>query len=383
MAKYPGLLLTEGDKHQALYQGLLNVGASLGGYSDKPISLAQQLGQAGRGFAQGYQGHISRTKQDQLEQMQAQSQQAQMEAQRMKIEEAKRQKAEREQRERVAREHFGGFVGPHTSERQAMIAADPWALMQSDVEAKKAAGASALEHQRALDLERLKQEGKDKPLDVQAYNEWRKQPENAGRSMLDFKKDMAAASKAPDSSKLINEDGTLTARGALSGEDDMRKELKPVREALSEDNRKMTNLSSALKLRTGQGDIAAINFLQKMVDEGVVRGEDIRVQQMAQSFVDQMKGWINQAKEGELLPDAVRQKMAQTAYSVYQNNTATHKRTVEGFRAISERRGMDFENIWPTELSSYFGVKEPKLSKGVRGKKIPPQELPNDLVPVN
>lgn len=105
--KYPGLLVSQADKEQALYQGLLGLGSQLSqGYSSTPVSFMQRLGQAGQGFQKGYQGQIARTKQDQLEQMQAQSQQAQMEAQRMKIEEAKRLEQERIQKEKIARE-FG------------------------------------------------------------------------------------------------------------------------------------------------------------------------------------------------------------------------------------------------------------------------------------
>jgi hypothetical protein len=39
--KYGGLLITPEDKSQAMYQGLLNMGASMSqGYSDKPVSSA-------------------------------------------------------------------------------------------------------------------------------------------------------------------------------------------------------------------------------------------------------------------------------------------------------------------------------------------------------
>ncbi len=91
MAKYPGLLINQDDKYQALYQGLLNMGSNMGGFSSSPTGFMQQLGKGGAALGQGYQGAIAKTKQDQLQEMQAQSQQAQMEAQMMQIEQAKKQ----------------------------------------------------------------------------------------------------------------------------------------------------------------------------------------------------------------------------------------------------------------------------------------------------
>ena len=93
--KYPGLLVPEADKHQALYQGLLGMGSALsGGPSNAPVSFAQQLGRGGQSFNKSYQDRINQSKQDQMGNQKYQMQQAQMEAQKMKIEEAKRQQAE-------------------------------------------------------------------------------------------------------------------------------------------------------------------------------------------------------------------------------------------------------------------------------------------------
>ena len=100
-SKYQGLVTTQGDKHQALYQGLMNMGANLGGYSDKPMGLLNQFSKGGQGFNQGYQGSLQQTKQDQLQQMQAQSAQAEMEAQELKIAEMGRLAKMQEMQERM------------------------------------------------------------------------------------------------------------------------------------------------------------------------------------------------------------------------------------------------------------------------------------------
>lgn len=153
-----------------------------------------------------------------------------------------------------------------------------------------------------------------------------------------------------DPKALVKPDGTLTPKGTMAGEDDIRKELKPIREAVSEDYRKIGGLQASLKQGTGQGDIAAINFFQKLIDEGVVRGEDIRVQQQATSLLEQVKVWKAQAQTGELLPGPLRQKMADAAQAVYENNNSANFRTVNSFRGIAERRKLDFRNIWDESL---------------------------------
>tara|TARA_R110000824_G_scaffold100858_1_gene239660 strand:- start:1879 stop:2979 length:1101 start_codon:yes stop_codon:yes gene_type:complete len=95
--KYPGLLVTPADKEQALYKGLLGLGAQLSqGYTDKPTSFMGNLGQAGLGFQKGYGDQIALTKADQLQNMQAQSAQAQLAAQKIKIEQQKQEQLQNE-----------------------------------------------------------------------------------------------------------------------------------------------------------------------------------------------------------------------------------------------------------------------------------------------
>lgn len=95
--KYPGLLVTPADKEQALYKGLLGLGAQLSqGYTDKPTSFMGNLGQAGLGFQKGYGDQIALTKADQLQNMQAQAAQASLAEQQRKIQAAADQKKARE-----------------------------------------------------------------------------------------------------------------------------------------------------------------------------------------------------------------------------------------------------------------------------------------------
>ena len=135
---YKPLLVSPGDKHQAMYQGLLNLGQNLsasGGYSKMPTSFMSALGQGGAAFGQGYQSEIDRAKEGQLQNLQYQQAQAQMEQTRMNIDAAKRKQAQEAQAQLVADRYVnsktmgggaaGGQMGPTVGAGAALSAMDP------------------------------------------------------------------------------------------------------------------------------------------------------------------------------------------------------------------------------------------------------------------
>ena len=94
MKKYPGLLTTPGDKEEAIYSGLLKMGANMGGYSKTPISLMNRLSRAGQNFGTGYQERIAQSKQDQLGDLEYQKMMGQMEAQQLALGKEKEDQAQ-------------------------------------------------------------------------------------------------------------------------------------------------------------------------------------------------------------------------------------------------------------------------------------------------
>ena len=94
MKKYPGLLTTPGDKEEAIYSGLLKMGANMGGYSKTPISFMNRLSQAGQNFGTGYQDRIAQSKQDQLGDLEYQKMMGQMEAQQLALGKEKEDQAQ-------------------------------------------------------------------------------------------------------------------------------------------------------------------------------------------------------------------------------------------------------------------------------------------------
>ena len=141
-SKYPGLLVSQGDKEQALYKGLLDMGANMTrGYTDKPTSFAQQVGQGGAAFGTGYQDRINQSKQDQMGDMKYKFQQAQMEQQKMKIEQEKRAQEKAAESQRLMNiytnfdENDQGPFGAGGTKAQALQAAMPVKYAEAEINA--------------------------------------------------------------------------------------------------------------------------------------------------------------------------------------------------------------------------------------------------------
>lgn len=137
LSKY-GLLVSDADKQQALYQGLLGLGSQLmagSAPSLQPGGGARGFAAGGQAFQQGYQGHINNTLGRQMQGMQVATAQQQMEAQ--------KQKAEREQAQILAQQRYaqaramGGrdIAGNPVDMRGLLFNADPGAIIAGDIKA--------------------------------------------------------------------------------------------------------------------------------------------------------------------------------------------------------------------------------------------------------
>ena len=113
--KYPGLLVSDGDKQQALYRSLLDMGANMTrGYTKTPTTPFQSIAEGVAVGGNRYQQEIDRSKKAQIGDINYRMQQAQMEAEKMKIEKAKRQQAEAARKKLItdrfrAQQQYGGF----------------------------------------------------------------------------------------------------------------------------------------------------------------------------------------------------------------------------------------------------------------------------------
>lgn len=142
-----------------------------------------------------------------------------------------------------------------------------------------------------------------------------------------------------------------------SGEADMRKEIeRNVLTGVTENNVKYNRLVNVLGLKTGQGDIAAVNNYQKLVDEGVVRGEDVRLQQEAVSVFERAKQWLDQQQEGTLLPPQVRDNLAAASKVLVEVSNRAAQDRLAGYQGIANRKLFNWENIVPKEAMGVFSL---------------------------
>lgn len=198
--------------------------------------------------------------------------------------------------------------------------------------------------------------------------EWKTVMENGLPVQVSRKGEKRADPTAPDPSKdwRVNERGETvrTPKGMYEAAREYRAEVKPLLGAADEIRTKMGKVRSSLSLGTGSGDIAAINSFVRMVDDGVVRSEDIRLQQSAVSISEQLKIWVKQAKDGELLSRELRNKMESAASALYDETMKTIQGRLDGYKTMAEQDGVPFDRIVPR---SVFDTVMADVGKG--GKK--------------
>ncbi len=111
---------------------------------------------------------------------------------------------------------------------------------------------------------------------------------------------------------------------------------------------KFGKLMVGLEKQTGSGDIAAINSFVRMIDDGVVRGEDIEIQADAVSLKERVQVWYKNKAEGDQLGDDTRANMAAVAMGF---DDQVHKNRTErilGVKDIVDRtKGLEWRNVIP------------------------------------
>lgn len=153
-----------------------------------------------------------------------------------------------------------------------------------------------------------------------------------------------------------------------------RSELKPTREYLEETYEKIQTLRTSLeKARTGEGggsaDIAAINAFQKLVDEGIVRGEDVALQQGTASLREQLTQWAQSKKTGELLDPELRNRMLATGEAIAKQRFGRASMTVNAYRsAVGSDPRLNWRNIWPQQLDQFFPRQAAQTGNGSGGQ---------------
>ena len=182
----------------------------------------------------------------------------------------------------------------------------------------------------------------------EATPEWTQVTLPNGRKVLQSRdgeiKDMPGQ---PDPTKEYGPEG-LTQKGIDARHREWRTAVKPQIEETDKINTKLGKVRASLAQETGSGDIAAINSFVRMIDDGVVRGEDIRLQQSAVSVVERLKIWKAQAQEGELLGENLRANMQRVAEALQHETMMVTSRRLADVKSIVDRMpGLEWSMVVP------------------------------------
>lgn len=118
------------------------------------------------------------------------------------------------------------------------------------------------------------------------------------------------------------------AQGVLS----FKKDLDPIVTNAMKVRQNFGAVVTGIHQQNGTGDIAAINGLQKLIDEGVVKGEDVTMQMKSNGLDGTLGGYLQYINSGGLLTPEVRAKVAKTASDLYHNLDQTYQARVMSMR---------------------------------------------------
>jgi hypothetical protein len=108
--------------------------------------------------------------------------------------------------------------------------------------------------------------------------------------------------------------------------------IKPTIDAAMKVRQNYGAVTTGYKQANGTGDIAMVNGLQKLIDEGVVRGEDVNLQMKSNGIAGSIGSLSQFLQSGGLLTPDVRDKLYRTATDLYHNLDTTYRSRVESYK---------------------------------------------------
>lgn len=136
-----------------------------------------------------------------------------------------------------------------------------------------------------------------------------------------------------------------------------RGEVKPILDAATSLRRNVDAVRTGYRQQNGSGDIAMVNGLQKLIDEGVVREGDVALQLGAQGIEGGIAGALAFIQSSGKFSPEIRQKILRTADDLYANLNTTYKERALGYRNIIDRSygAGSFNDVIPPETINALG----------------------------
>jgi hypothetical protein len=167
---------------------------------------------------------------------------------------------------------------------------------------------------------------------------------------------MGAQGMAPVAGGPADISGNPQARfEALKG---MRAEVHPIIDRAIAIKRSYNAVQAGYAINGGPGDLAMVNGFQKLIDEGVVKGEDVDLQLRAQGIkggIAGIRGYMT--SDGIFSDPSVRKAVMDAATQIYDRNSGTYRDQIMGYRGMVDRTFGDgsFADILPPETAAALG----------------------------
>lgn len=140
---------------------------------------------------------------------------------------------------------------------------------------------------------------------------------------------------------------------------DARNRLKPQIAKMREIGTKYELVERAVKLAAsgkagGTADILAINAMIKMVDEGVVKADEVDLQTSAGSLKTRITVWRDNAKKGDLLDNTLRRRMFEVAKQIMAARSGDFQSTVASQKELAINNNVPWEKVFVSKGMKRF-----------------------------
>lgn len=149
----------------------------------------------------------------------------------------------------------------------------------------------------------------------------------------------------------------------LSG---VRQEIRPILDQATQLQRNINAVRTGVRQNNGPGDIAMVNGLQKLIDEGVVKGEDVDLQLQAQGVSGGMAGLSAFLTSSGRFDARIRAQISAAAEDLYSNMNNVYAQRAMGYAPLVERTFGPgaFDDVLPPSTREAFGWTSPVPTGG-------------------
>jgi hypothetical protein len=142
-------------------------------------------------------------------------------------------------------------------------------------------------------------------------------------------------------------------------QDYWRAQVKPFADSATNARVQASKVGSSLALGTGTGHIAAINALQKMIDEGaVVRDQDVALIQSAQSLAGRLSAQMETLKSGQILSPDLQEELRGVALSLENAIYQGVNERVSAYEPVMIEEGVKMDSVLPPQMRAMFTPKK-------------------------